>query len=71
MVLSSLTFDAVLERHQHTSSLPVDILQGPAGPHIRDIRFCTQIRTLCMQRMDLPYLETLVTKDHFQPKGAE
>ena len=70
MALSLLTFNAILEWLQCTSSLPTDILQGPAGPHIADIRFCPQIRMLHMQHVDLPYLETLVTKDRFQPQGA-
>ena len=71
MALPLLTFNTILERLQCTSSLPTDILQAPAGLHIGDIRFCSQIRTLCMQCMDLPYLKTLVTEDHFQPKGTK
>ena len=70
MTLDSLTFDTVLERLQHTSSLPIKVLWGPAGPCISNICFCPQIRTLWMQCMDLPYLETLVTESRFQPNSA-
>ena len=70
MALDSLTFDTMLERLQCTSSLPAEVLLGPAGLHIGDIRYCPQIRTLWMQCMGLPYLETLVAKNRFQTKGA-
>ena len=70
MALASLTFGTMLERLQHTSSLSIEILQGPAGPNFGDMRFCPQIRTLHMQHMDLPYLETLVMEDCFQPKDT-
>ena len=70
MAQESLLFDTVLERLQHTLSIPTDIPLGPAGLRFGDTCYYPQIRTLQMQHIGLTYLKTLIAKNRFQPRGA-
>ena len=67
----ALNFEHILLMLKDAGSILRDTLQSQDGLNLVDIRFCPLIRMLCMQRLSLDGLCTLLTEGAFMPPRSE
>ena len=65
--MAALNFDCILLMLKDAGSISRDTIHSQDELNLGDIHFCPLRRTLCMQRLSLDGLRTLLTEDAFMP----
>ena len=69
--MAALNFNCILLKLANQGSIPWDTLQSQDGLNLGDISFCSIQQTLCMQRISLDCLRSLVAEGAFMPPASE